>query len=124
MTNAVTAQPSMLLDRIERALAIDDPAVLRLGAAGTSVTFIVSGARQESVTLLLDREPPEIGANVAGEITVELSDLQAEMFSRGRLVLSISLMDGEAAYGGPVRKYLAVDPILRGLLGRVAEGQV
>ena len=124
MTGPVTAQNSTLLDRIERALAIDDPAALRLGAAGTSITFIVSGARQESVTLLLDREPPEVGANLAGEITVELDDLQAERFSRGHLILSICLMDREASYTGPVRKYLAVDPILRGLLGRVDAGKV
>jgi hypothetical protein len=121
--SAVKAQPSTLLDRVERALAIDDPAVLRLGAAGTSITFVVAGARQENVTLLLDREPPEIGPNGAGEVVVELDELQAEAFSRGRLVLSISLLDGEVAFSGPARKYLAVDPILRGLLARVDRGE-
>lgn len=122
MASSVAAQPLTLLDRIERALAIDDPAVFRLGAAGTSVTFVVPGAHEHSVTLLLDREPPEIGGGVSGEVTIELTGTQAEAFSRGRLVLSIALLDGEAAYSGPVRKYLAVDPILRGLLARVDGG--
>ncbi len=121
--SAVAADPATVLGRIERAFAIADPAVLRLGAAGTSVVFSITGRRPERFTLLLDREPPQISEDSNAEVVIEMDSARAEEFSHGRLVLSNCLVAGEASYSGPVRKYLAVDPILRGLLARVEGGE-
>ncbi len=96
--------------------------VERLGSAGTSVTFLVADAPKRSVTLLLDRSPPEVtdGGSPA-EITIELDKKQAEGFARGELALPTRIASGEIPYTGPVRKYLSLDPIVRSLLARVNE---
>jgi hypothetical protein len=104
-------------DRIARALASPDPRIKRLAAADTSVTFVNLDAPDASVTLLLDRYPPvATGGDEPAEITIELTGQQYELFSRGAFSLPAALMAGQAGYRGPVRKYLAVDPVLRGLL--------
>ena len=103
--------------RIVRALASPDPRIRRLAAAETSVTFVNLDAPDDSVTLLLDRDPPvAAGGHEPAEITIEMSAKQYELFSRGAFSLPAALMAGQASYRGPVRKYLSVDPVLRGLL--------
>ena len=72
-------------------------------------------------TLLLDRDPPELSDDGHAEITLELDSEQLEAFARGRLVVANCLMLGTAGYEGPIRKYLAVDPILRHLLRAVED---
>ena len=93
-------------------------AVHRLGSAATSVTFHIEGHGR--VTLLLDRRPPMLTDDEPGEITIELDVDQARRFSAGELVLSNHLLQGTVIAWGPVRKYLAVDPIVRALLTRSA----
>ena len=110
---------------IERALALGGRPVHRLGSAGTSVTFRVLPSEELSVTLLLDRHPPEVvDGSEPAEITIELDGDQAERFARGELVLPNCILRGEVACRGPVRKYLTLDPILRALLARVCGGGV
>ncbi|MHB8692224.1 MAG: hypothetical protein ACYDHH_13360 [Solirubrobacteraceae bacterium] len=104
---------------IERALAQGGLPVERLGDAGTSVTFAVTGSAGDTVTLLLDRDMPVVSTNGDAEIRIEFDPARAAEFVRGALVLSTCLLDHRAHSWGPVRKYLAVDPILRGLLARV-----
>lgn len=102
---------------LERALSQDALAVERLGGAGTSVTFGIAGG-ETCVTLLLDADRPSVCEGDGAEIRIELdADAEAE-FVRGRLVMSTCLLEGQARSWGPVRRYLTVDPILRGLLAR------
>ena len=71
------------------------------------------------MTLLLDREPPEVVAGVEpAEITIEMDREQAARFAAGELVLPNLILRDEVAWRGPVRKYLSLDPVLRGLLAR------
>jgi hypothetical protein len=99
------------------ALAAEDGRRGRLSLAGTSVTFNVHGAKPESVTVLLDRDPPVVvDSGEPAEVTIDLSADMADQFSRGAASLGPLLLSGGAAYRGPVRKYLIIDPVLRGLL--------
>jgi hypothetical protein len=112
-----TGSVAELRTSLERAFRSGDPRLGRLAAAETSVTFLNRGAPEESVTVLLDRQPPIVaGPDEPAEITIELSSDQAARFARGALSLPNVLMSGNTAHHGPVRKYLAVDPVLRGLL--------
>lgn len=108
-----------LRERVERVLTLGGPTVMRLGAAGTSIAFSIAGNQAAPVTLLLDREPPVLSTDGNAEIAVELDADSARAFERGELVLATCLMEGRARCSGPIRKYLAVDPILRRLLHRV-----
>jgi hypothetical protein len=106
--------------RLERVVATGDPRLDRLAAAGTSVTFRIPEAPARSVTLLLDRRPPVVmGADEPAEITLELTREQAYRFERGRFALPPAALTGATPYSGPIRKYLAVDPVLRGLLAEL-----
>lgn len=111
-----------LRQRIERVLAMGGPTVARLGSAGTSVTFLVSDSNEPPLTLLLDREPPALSDDANAEVTIEFDAERAQAFAEGRLVVATCLMKGQARCSGPIRKYLAVDPILRSMLGRVHAG--
>ena len=103
--------------RIERVFASGDPRLRRLAAAGTSVTIINRARHEESFTLLLDRNPPvAAGADEPAEITIELTATQFERYVNGSFHLPPALLSGDVPYRGPVRKYLTVDPVLRGLL--------
>ena len=109
--------PGYLRERLERVFATGDPRLVRLGAAGTSVNFQNVDVPEESVTILLDRQPPDLaGGREPAEITIELTSGQATQLARGVLALPSALIGGDVGYRGPVRKYLAVDPVLRGLL--------
>jgi hypothetical protein len=102
---------------LERVLASGDSRLIRLSAAETSVSFQTRDAPDASVTILLDRHPPVLtDGHEPAEITIELTAAQARRLARGALLLPNALIGGEVAYTGPVRKYLAVDPVLRSLL--------
>jgi phospholipid/cholesterol/gamma-HCH transport system ATP-binding protein len=99
---------------LEAALQRDRARVARLRYAHTSVSFVVGS---EAVTLLLDRSPPTVAPNgEPAEIEVVLTPAQAASFAAGELALPTEIVLGSVEFRGPVRKYLAVDPILRGLL--------
>jgi len=99
---------------IEAVITSDRDAIPRLKYARTSVSFVVG---EERVTLLLDRAPPVLAAcDEAAEIEIELSPSQAEQFALGTQHLPTELQRGTVATRGPARKYLEVDPILRGAL--------
>jgi len=104
---------------LERALALGGRPVHRLGSAGTSVTFTIAGS--DAATLLLDRHPPMIcGGDEPAEIAIDLAEEQGERFLCGELTLPTDVLMGAVATRGPVRRYLALDPVLRALLARVA----
>lgn len=110
---------SALKDALVRALAFGGRPVARLGAAGTSVTFEVTDAADQSVTLLLDRQPPEaVAGTEPAEITIELDRDQAVQFATGDLILPNCILHNEVVFRGPVRKYLSLDAVLRSLLAR------
>lgn len=107
------------LRRIERAVLDDDLAALRLGRSGTSVAFRVGDDTVNSVTLLLDRQPPEVrDGTEPAEVIIELTRELAARFLRGELVLGTAIYSGLVTCRGPVRRYLGVDPILRTQLRR------
>jgi phospholipid/cholesterol/gamma-HCH transport system ATP-binding protein len=94
----------------------------RLGHARTSVRFAI-GAGEAGVTLLLDRRPVTLAdAGESAEIEIAVSPQQALLLAEGRLPLPAALMAGAVQCTGPVRRYLEVDPILRGLLRACGEG--
>lgn len=106
-----------LRDALERALAREGAAADRLAHARTSVAFRLRDARENDVTLLLDRHPCEIAeADDPAEVEIVLDAEQAEGFASGRLSLVSAVVTGSVETKGPVRKYLEVDPILRALL--------
>jgi hypothetical protein len=109
-----------LIRCLQSVLASEDPRLARLGMAGTSVSFQVRDAPEQSVTVLLDRDPPTVtGGDEPAEITIELSEEQAARLARGALRLPPAMLSGQIGYRGPVRKYLMVDAVLRSLLAEL-----
>ena len=115
----------LLRERLGEVFAGGDPRLRRLSAAETSVNFQIADAPQSSVTVLLDRQPPSLaGGDEPAEITIELTARQGVLFASGLLPVPSALLGGELPYRGPVRKYLAVHPVLRGLLAEVEADHV
>jgi phospholipid/cholesterol/gamma-HCH transport system ATP-binding protein len=107
---------------LERGLASELAEVGRLSYARTSVRFRLVGTR-DSVTVLFDRRPPKIAsADEPAEIEIELTHEQVERFCCGALLMPAVVVSGEVGARGPVRRYLEVDPILRGILARANGG--
>ena len=105
-----------LREGLREALSADTAAVGRLSYARTSVRFTVEGD-PESVTLLLDRRPPALASTgEPAEIEIALSGAQAQRFALGQLPMAPAIVSGRVEARGPLRRYLEVDPILRGLL--------
>jgi hypothetical protein len=108
--------------------AIGDRAVAhRIAAAQTSVHLRVRDDGGAALTILLDREPPEVLEGTIGEAEVEI-DLPASHLARlwdEDYHLAMAIAKGEVGYNGPVRKFLRVMPVLqrfsRELHGRVRE---
>jgi len=110
----------MLRSRLEEALDLEpgDSRRVRLSNGETSVAFTVRGADAEAVTVLLDRDPPTVAApGEPAEVGIELKPEHVNDFVGGAISLGPLLLAGEAAYRGPIRKYLMVDAVIRGLLG-------
>ncbi|EHN11043.1 ribonucleotide-transport ATP-binding protein ABC transporter Mkl [Patulibacter medicamentivorans] len=104
-----------LRERLERAVRHPSSAVSRLSYARTSVAFGLVG-EPSTVTALLDRNPPEIVADASAEVRIDLTREQLARFEVGELAMPQAVVTGAVAAHGPVRKYLEVDAILRGLL--------
>jgi len=129
MTSAQTPASSTASDTalalrhgIEQALAFGGRPVYRLGSARTSVRFVIDGHAACATTVLLDRHPPEVvDGDEPAEVTIVLTAAQADLFLCGRMILPNELAAGTARWHGPVRRYLRIDPILRGLLKRGQE---
>jgi phospholipid/cholesterol/gamma-HCH transport system ATP-binding protein len=108
--------PSRLREALTDVLESGRDAVARLKYAHTTVRFAVAG-EDGGVTLLLDRMPPAVAANGdAAEVEIELTPEQAERFLLGLLHIPAALEAGVLVARGPLRRYLEVDPILRGAL--------
>jgi hypothetical protein len=117
VTETGAARTPVLGADLERAFASGDPRLERLGMAGTSVCFHNRDAPAWSVTVLLDRMPPAVAdGSEPAEVHIELTNSQSERLAVGLLALQAALLAGDAAFSGPVRKYLAVHSVLRALL--------
>ena len=116
------ASAEQVAEAIRNALEGDAHRVARLHHAGTTVRFRVSGSAS-AVTLLLDREAPELDPEAGeAEVEIELSPAQAAQFIAGELPMPVAVVSGDVPVTGPIRKYLQVDPILRGLLADATAG--
>lgn len=89
----------------------------RLTAPSTTVTFQVLARPRYSATLSLDTPRPSVAsASEIGEIVIAMDQHDGLAFGHGLLVLPNAILNGRVTSTGPVRKYLNVDPIMRGLL--------
>jgi phospholipid/cholesterol/gamma-HCH transport system ATP-binding protein len=104
-----------LREALADVLGSDRDAIARLKYAHTSVGFDVDGV--PAVTLLLDRTPPVLAeAGEAAEVRIGLTGVQADAYARGAFHLPSALEAQVVDASGPVRRFLEVDPILRGAL--------
>ncbi|MCW3016511.1 MAG: Ribonucleotide-transport ATP-binding protein transporter Mkl [Solirubrobacterales bacterium] len=112
--------PFRLREALSDVLDSGRDAVARLKYAHTTVRFTVIG-EDAGVTLLLDRAPPEVAVNGdAAEVEIEFTPEQAARFVDGVLHIPAALEAGVLVARGPLRRYLEVDPILRGALRKRA----
>jgi hypothetical protein len=115
-----------LFDSLREALESATPAELkRLGRAKTSIAFHVDRKADHDVTLTLqcdDGDPTVARGAQPAEVNVRMSSEQAEQMSRGEFNLPVMLIEGELTCSGPVRKFLTVEPILRGLIRQESQG--
>jgi phospholipid/cholesterol/gamma-HCH transport system ATP-binding protein len=110
-----------IAEALERALSSGLSGVRRLSYARTSVCFSVSGHGPQA-TLLLDRDPPAVaGPGEPAEVEIEIEVEDIAHFVTGSLPMPTAVLTGAAFARGPIRKYLEVDPILRGLLSVLSE---
>jgi phospholipid/cholesterol/gamma-HCH transport system ATP-binding protein len=106
---------SELREALEDIVRGESAIVGRLSYARTSVRFDVAGG--DSTTLFLDRRPAEVGGpDEPAEIEFSLSPEQAHAFALGRLPIPAAVVRGLVKAHGPARRYMEVDPIVRGLL--------
>lgn len=93
----------------------DEQIAERLIRAGTTVH--VHLGEDAGVTLRLDRMPIEVVAEISGRAEVEVwcSPAGWAEYMRGTRRLAMAIMHQEAEFSGPVRKFLAITPILRSL---------
>ncbi|MCK9249448.1 MAG: ATP-binding cassette domain-containing protein [Solirubrobacteraceae bacterium] len=101
-----------LRDALVDVLAVDDPAIARLRHARTTVALRVEGGGAP-MTLLLDRDPPEVVDGEDAEIVIDLDAEAARNMAVGALPLPGAIVAGDVRYSGPVRSYMAIDPIIR-----------
>ncbi len=106
-----------LADVLDAALKGDGGLRTRLSYAATSVAFKLADEGR-SVTVLLDRETPEVRLDEPAEVSIELSGDTAIAFVDGRLAMPAAVVAGDVTTTGPVLKYLEVDPLIRDLLAR------
>jgi phospholipid/cholesterol/gamma-HCH transport system ATP-binding protein len=112
-------------EALTAAVHVDAGSVARLVHADTRVVFRLGDAGQGDVALLLDRFPVEVvDAAEPAEVEIVLDRAQAAAFARGALPLTAAIATGRVKASGPVRKYLEVDPIVRGLLAQRAGASV
>ncbi|HYF24343.1 MAG TPA: ATP-binding cassette domain-containing protein [Baekduia sp.] len=114
------AAPPPLPAALAAALASGSHAVRRLCHAKTSVALRVPDTPELSATLLLDRRPCEVTGPEPAEIELVLSAQQAAQVAAGRLALTTAVLCGDVPYSGPVRRFLAVEPVVRAALAELA----
>lgn len=96
--------------------AIEDPETSdRLGRTGTTVRISLRETPDAVLTLLLDRQPPEL--HQGDESTVTESSLEIEAPALAGILdrsvrMAVAVIDGRATYDGPIRKFLRIMPIL------------
>jgi phospholipid/cholesterol/gamma-HCH transport system ATP-binding protein len=108
-----------LADMIEAALEADPATPLRLRYANTTVCFRVDD-EPDACTLVLNADRPRVERGGSGEVEIRFTAAQADAFASGRFLLTTAVSRGDVIVRGPVRQYLEVDPILRGLLSQVS----
>jgi hypothetical protein len=114
---AIDRPGAALRTKLGRAFASGDSRLERLAIAGTSVNFVNRDEPDDSVTVLLDRNPPQVAdGREPAEIRIDLTREQMGRLSIGLLEIQLVLMSGDVPFSGPVRKYLIVHSVLRGLL--------
>ena len=123
---SLASPAEMLTDEIESALsdvlAVEDVSVGRLRYAKTTVSFAVVGGG-DAVKVLLNQDPPSLGDDGSpAEIQIEFTPEQARMFLEGQLHFALELEAGQLRYSGPLRSFMEVEPILRGLLAAASGG--
>jgi len=104
----------------EQAFASGRRSVPRLVHAGTTVAFHVDGRPEESFSVRLDRRPCEVVDLEPSEVELFLSPEQAHEAAQGSLSLVGAVLSGAVEHRGPVRRYLEVEPIIRGILAEEA----
>lgn len=101
--------------RLEAGLAREPDLGERLAFAETTVCL--RAGEHAAVTLLLDRIPPEVRlGEEPAEIGVDLSPESLAQLANGELLLPLTLLAGQGSHRGPVRRLLALSPILCSLL--------
>ncbi|WP_354698891.1 ABC transporter [Paraconexibacter sp. AEG42_29] len=100
----------------QRVFASGRPSIERLVHVPTTVAFNVQDRADQSFTIRLDRRPCEVVDLEPSEIELFLSAKQAEAAVTGTYSLVAAILGGDVEFRGPVRKYLEVEPIIRGAL--------
>jgi phospholipid/cholesterol/gamma-HCH transport system ATP-binding protein len=100
----------------QRVFASGRASIARLVHVPTTVAFRIDGRPEESFTIRLDRRPCEVVDLEPAEIELVLSHEQAQRASTGSLSLVAAILAGEVRHSGPVRRYMEVEPIIRGAL--------
>jgi phospholipid/cholesterol/gamma-HCH transport system ATP-binding protein len=115
---AVNLAGEVLRGRLAQALTQDPRRARRLGRAATSVALDVreDDGSTTRLSLLLERPPELLPDPEPGEVTVELTAAQALAFAGGELSLPPEALVGAVGCSGPVRRFMAVEPVLRSLL--------
>lgn len=96
-----------------RGIEADPDLAERLTHAETTACIRIAGTA-EGVTLLFDRDPPQIRpAPEPTEIEIENAKEDARNVLDGEELPPLLLLSGRALHRGPVRRVLRVAPILR-----------
>jgi hypothetical protein len=116
-------QASDILQRFGATVAASsDNEVLsrRLALADTTVGIELADEEDLALTLLLDREPIEVVDGSADpEISLTIASIDLERLWLDDFHLPMAIAHGRVRPRGPVRKFLRVMPILRGLDARL-----
>jgi phospholipid/cholesterol/gamma-HCH transport system ATP-binding protein len=111
---ATVSASDALYAALSDALASKRSEVTRLTYSRTSVRIVLP---DDAFTLVLDERPPRVSDEAASaELEIVLDGDQAERFARGQLHVTAEVLAGRIATRGAIRRFLEVEPILRGLL--------
>ena len=116
--------PDELFERVEASLRAADPGTHgRLARARTSVAIQVGEDPRSGVTLRCEGDGATVERAVRpAEVNIRLTAEQASRFGHGRLPLPVMLVEGEIVCSGPVRRFLAIEPMLRSLIRAISAG--
>jgi phospholipid/cholesterol/gamma-HCH transport system ATP-binding protein len=114
-----TTSLAQVREALAAALRREAGEVQRLTYAQMTVSVRIAG-EPGGVTVLLDPDRPDVVEGTDGDVVLELTPELADRFVHGELPMPAAVLTGQVTASGPVRRYLEVDPILRGLLADVA----